>query len=265
MSLDRYPATIYFTHMTHDQLTLRVGVGSIMEYLMVGNISMVASYTDYGRVEIVDVRHSGSLTIPDVEKVVISRRIRDILTSTVQVIGLIGNNISPSSTQDLSYKMKVLIDPAMFYLEPAMFNSDFNEECRSILIGIIDIRNKLYSLDRDVIKSLTEKIRLEKIEQWLSCKQVPGYIYLVKGLYETPTYKIGYSKTPKKRIRKFDVVLPFPIETTHLIKTDHMKAVEAYLHDKYKDRRSNGEWFELTPDDVAEICAIETLNAEDIA
>lgn len=110
--------------------------------------------------------------------------------------------------------------------------------------------------------SFTNKYMVSK---WLTYKQVPGYIYLVKGLYETPTYKIGYSKTPKKRIRKFDVVLPFPIETTHLIKTDHMKAVEAYLHDKYKDRRSNGEWFELTPDDVAEICAIETLNAEDIA
>ena len=121
--------------------------------------------------------------------------------------------------------------------------------------------------DGDVLSSkINERMsnRNHLVSKWHTLSKKDGYIYIIKGLFKNPTYKIDYSKEPKTRIRKFNVVLPFPIEVKHLIPTDHMRAVEAYLHDKYSSNRVNGEWFELSEQDVADICAIEVMNAEDL-
>lgn len=93
----------------------------------------------------------------------------------------------------------------------------------------------------------------------------PGYIYIIQASDPDRYYKIGYSKNPKHRIQNMGVKLPFEVKPIHLIETNHMILVEHYLHSKYQSKRARGEWFELTPDDVADLCAIDTLNAEDIA
>lgn len=88
----------------------------------------------------------------------------------------------------------------------------------------------------------------------------PGYVYLVRAVTPHNHYKIGLSKKPIKRISRLDVTLPFPIEITHLIPTDHCFKAEKMLHEKYKEQRLNGEWFELGDQDIEDICQIKSLN-----
>jgi hypothetical protein len=85
----------------------------------------------------------------------------------------------------------------------------------------------------------------------------PGYVYLVQS--PTGAYKIGRAKNPKDRVRTFGVKLPFEIELIHTIEAADYKVAERQLHERFAPKRVNGEWFNLTPEDVASIKSIERL------
>lgn len=86
-----------------------------------------------------------------------------------------------------------------------------------------------------------------------------GYIYL---LYSEYGYKIGKSKDIPTRMRTFGLQLPFPTELIHTIQTNDMAWAEEYLHAAFAHGRINGEWFNLSADEVARICKTDTLNPE---
>lgn len=77
-----------------------------------------------------------------------------------------------------------------------------------------------------------------------------GYVYLVRGETNPITYKIGFTKDIKNRIKTFSVKLPFPIEFVCAIKTDDMIVLETELHKRFADKRLDGEWFDLSSEDV---------------
>ena len=64
-------------------------------------------------------------------------------------------------------------------------------------------------------------------------------------------YKIGMTRNPHDRRQTFNVKLPFQVDYDHLIYAGDMRALEAALHERFKGKLVNGEWFRLSPDDVA--------------
>lgn len=75
-----------------------------------------------------------------------------------------------------------------------------------------------------------------------------GYVYLIKSPYG---YKIGKTKNMKQRTQLFGVKLPFPIEIVAYGWFDDYSRAEADFHNRFRDRRLDGEWFNLGAQDIA--------------
>lgn len=75
-----------------------------------------------------------------------------------------------------------------------------------------------------------------------------GYVYLILSARK---YKIGYSKAALNRASVVSNLSPEGGEIIHLIRTDDMRGIEAYWHNRFAEKRGNGEWFALSAADVA--------------
>ncbi|MFN0011614.1 MAG: GIY-YIG nuclease family protein [Phycisphaerales bacterium] len=75
-----------------------------------------------------------------------------------------------------------------------------------------------------------------------------GFVYLMKS---AKYYKIGKATLTARRHRELAIQMPERLILVHEIKTDDPFGIEAYWHNRFVERRRNGEWFELTAADVA--------------
>lgn len=76
------------------------------------------------------------------------------------------------------------------------------------------------------------------------------YVYLIRDMDVTGLYKIGRTIKPLERIGRFEVHLPFNVGVVCILPTDNAARLETTLHRRYASKRRNGEWFNLTDDDV---------------
>jgi hypothetical protein len=74
-----------------------------------------------------------------------------------------------------------------------------------------------------------------------------GFVYLMKS---GKHFKIGRSYCAERREFELRILLPEKLELVHKIKTDDPVGIEKYWHDRFKDKRKGGEWFELSVSDV---------------
>lgn len=88
----------------------------------------------------------------------------------------------------------------------------------------------------------------EAIHRDESAETAIGCVYLLKSGRH---YKIGRSNAVGRRERELQIQLPEKAEVVHEIKTDDPVGIENYWHNRFADRRKNGEWFELTAKDIA--------------
>jgi hypothetical protein len=74
-----------------------------------------------------------------------------------------------------------------------------------------------------------------------------GFVYLMKSGRH---FKIGYTSCVGSRQRQLAIKIPVPPKTVHAIETDDPVGVEAYWHKRFREKRGEGEWFNLSPEDV---------------
>lgn len=77
--------------------------------------------------------------------------------------------------------------------------------------------------------------------------EYPGYVYVLQG---GGYCKIGSTTQLNDRVARLSTLMPFPISLMCSIATEDMFALEAQLHSRFADKRTNGEWFRLESEDI---------------
>ncbi|EGA90446.1 hypothetical protein GPDM_05446 [Planococcus donghaensis MPA1U2] len=80
--------------------------------------------------------------------------------------------------------------------------------------------------------------------------KAPGYVYFVQE-HMTGSFKIGKTKHIDKKMNVFNVKLPFENKLIFLIKSADYHQTELAFHEYFSDKRLEGEWFNLTREDLA--------------
>ena len=78
-------------------------------------------------------------------------------------------------------------------------------------------------------------------------KVATGFAYLMKSGRH---HKIGRTVSVGSRERQIAIKIPVPPTTVHAIETDDPSGVEAYWHRRFAEQRGEGEWIDLSPDDI---------------
>lgn len=85
-------------------------------------------------------------------------------------------------------------------------------------------------------------------------KYTPGFVYLMKS--SNGYYKIGRATNVDIRNKQHLRDYPIAIDVIHFFFCRNCVKGESYLLKMFGDRRLQGEWFELEPDDVKFITSI---------
>ena len=76
-----------------------------------------------------------------------------------------------------------------------------------------------------------------------------GYVYLIQH-GNRREYKICKTYNPIKREGEIRLELPEKVSPIHKIATDDPSGVERYWHNRFSEKRKQGEWFQLSPSDI---------------
>jgi hypothetical protein len=141
-------------------------------------------------------------------------------------------------------KLKTLRDPS--FPSPAPFRRLGNQQA-------LAARLREYSLAKgyeDVAALCGDQKANTKVgesDSESTSKLVIGFVYLMKSGRH---YKIGRSVSVGSRERQLAIKIPVPPTTIHSIETDDPVGVEGYWHKRFESKRGEGEWFDLSAEDV---------------
>jgi hypothetical protein len=89
-------------------------------------------------------------------------------------------------------------------------------------------------------------------------KRATNFVYVIHAV-GTNRVKIGFSDNPHRRLNDLQTGSPFPLTLVGL-REGTMKTERA-IHEYFEDRRIQGEWFEVEPDDALRLLFDDELIA----
>jgi Meiotically up-regulated gene 113 len=107
-------------------------------------------------------------------------------------------------------------------------------------------RSAVAELIRTIVKH-GQRPELEPSQQAELSVEEEGCVYFVRS---GQRFKIGRTNALKQRVRMLQFQLPEKLLVIHHIKTEDPPGIETYWHRRFASQRKNGEWFELSPEDV---------------
>jgi hypothetical protein len=175
-----------------------------------------------------------------------------------------GNTSSTTSLSAISY---VKTDPTsgdlfntverykealkQYYEESRTQSPAYQDIIWSAKLAIADAVLELLDVPRDPAAWKTDP----KSKKQRECE--PGFVYLLRGKHGY--FKIGIAKKIDKRIEQIAPQLPFKVQLIHFFPSRDMRPAEQRLHRSFSSKRRNGEWFELSEEDVNLIMNISEM------
>lgn len=176
-----------------------------------------------------------------------------------------GSNIDRNSENFIKLKEYELydvlfIDEYLFYIYN--YNKNFEEivPYKDIKKYLDDLLNyefvvKAHENSKAAQFLLNEEKYIEKKKRTNVKK---GIVYLIK-IDDREQYKIGVTTNLNKRMNQLGTKMPFELEVIAKIESDDIYKLEEQLHEKFKDKNINGEWFELKTKDIKYIKSLSEV------
>lgn len=104
---------------------------------------------------------------------------------------------------------------------------------------------------KDIASLLPSPSEITNENEDSSSNTKDGFVYLgMLKIGAQKRYKIGKTNLVERRNAELSLQLPEKLELVHYIKTDDISGIEAYWHKRFVEKNTNGEWFDLTANDV---------------
>lgn len=112
--------------------------------------------------------------------------------------------------------------------------------------------------NKKLLQDLFFEYVVESYKDWESnqpdfsptAKESKGYIYVYKNAHK---YKIGVTETPKKRLHYYKTACSTEPKFEVCVFVKNPYKVEALLHESYRSKNLQREWFKLTKKDLKDI------------
>lgn len=133
-------------------------------------------------------------------------------------------------------------------MDKRKFNGGHKKAGRKKGIGIaFDIQRHCQKLIEDMLSD--DAIRMKATKQLsllLETEEKEDYFYIIEN---NGLYKLGYSSNFAKRYKNYKCHLG-DVNLIYLTKQKDCFNLETFCHNKFKDKRKTGEWFELNQNDL---------------
>ena len=142
------------------------------------------------------------------------------------------------------------------FLMPRDVQGPFIKDIEKVEAVVEGLCNFLVKYEQEDIGDINDRLlerrkeMLDNISNKKSGISESGLVYLLKSIQDDPVYKIGVTTNIDKRLPQIATKLPFEVALEHKIKHDSIYELESELHNKFSDKRLNGEWFRLEDKDV---------------